>query len=110
MTEQQFYEITKWQEETFSKATPLSKIAHLAEELQELVHAIKDEDHTIDHEKIRAIKMEFADCFFLLFGAAAAYGMKYIDIIYAIQQKFEINKNRKWGTPDADGVVRHISS
>ena len=28
----------------------------------------------------------------------------------AIRQKFEVNKGRKWGTPDKDGVVEHIRS
>lgn len=108
MTEQQFNEISKWQKETFGQATSLSKLAHLSQEVVELKDAINDEDHTIDHEKIRAVKMEFADCFLLLFGSAASYGMTYKDCIDAIQQKFEINKNRKWGKPDSNGVVNHI--
>ena len=113
MTNEQFKEITQWQKETFAKATPVSKLIHLAGdepkgEVGELVNAINDEDHLIDHEKIRAVKMEFADCFFLLFGAAAAYGMSYEDISKAVAEKFEINKARKWGKPNASGVVNHI--
>ncbi len=99
MTEQQFKEITAWQNETFGQATPLSKIAHLAEELQELVADLKS-----DNPERR---LEYADCFFLLFGSAAADGMTYEDICSAIQEKFEINKARKWGKPDSEGVVRH---
>ncbi len=34
--------------------------------------------------------------------------MRYQDICKAIQEKFEINKARKWGEPDANGVVNHI--
>jgi NTP pyrophosphatase (non-canonical NTP hydrolase) len=113
MTEQQFNEITKWQKETFGKATPISKLIHLAGpnpkgEIEELINSIGDEDHTIDHKKITATRMEFADCFFLLFGSAAAYGMDYQDCIDSIQQKFEINKKRTWGTPDENGVVNHV--
>ncbi len=113
MTQTQFEEITKWQKETFSKATPVSKLIHLAGdksegEVRELINAINDEDHLIDHEKMRATKMEFADCFFLLFGAASAYGMSYQNIVDAIDDKFQINKARKWGKPDANGVVNHI--
>jgi len=102
MTEQLFNEITAWQQEKFPNATPLSKIAHLAEELQELVSDLKT--------KAPERRLEFADCFFLLFGAAAADGMSYDDIVSAILEKWNINKVRKWGKPDADGVVRHISS
>lgn len=55
-------------------------------------------------------RLEFADCFFLLFGAAAADGMSYDDVCAAIQEKFEINLKRQWGKPDANGVVKHIKA
>jgi hypothetical protein len=100
MTQKQFLEITEWQKKTFEQATPLSKLAHLAQELPELNYDL------INNKPER--RLEFADCFFLLFGAAAADGMSYEDICAAIQEKFEINKARKWGKPDADGVVNHI--
>lgn len=99
MNEQQFKEITEWQKQTFPKASALSKIAHLKEEIDEL-----SIDVGIDAvDKI----LEFADCFLLLFGAAASDGMTYQDICQAIQEKFEINKGRKWGNPDENGVVKH---
>ncbi len=100
MTEQQFNEISLWQKETFGQATPLSKIAHLAEELEELVSDLQ----TSAPDR----RLEFADCFFLLFGSAAMDGMSYQDICNAIQEKFEINKARKWGKPNEEGVVNHI--
>lgn len=99
MTEAQFNEIAAWQSATFGKATPYSKIAHLAEELSELIESI-----AAGHSDTR---LEFADCFFLLFGAAASHGMSYADIINCIDEKFAINKARKWGQPDGNGVVRH---
>ena len=101
MTKQQFNEITAWQKETFGQATPLSKIAHLTEELSELSYDL------INNKPER--RLEFADCFFLLFGCAAADGMTFEDICKAIQEKFEINKERKWGKPNKNGVVNHIS-
>lgn len=100
MTKQQFEEITAWQKETFGQATAFSKIAHLDEGVRELKFAL-----AINFEEKR---LEFADCFFLLFGAAAADGMSYDDIVNAIQEKFEINKARKWGNPDENGVVKHV--
>lgn len=100
MTEHQFNEISAWQKETFGQATPLSKIAHLADEVMELYHDL------IANKPER--RLEFADCFFLLFGAAAADGMTYQDICQAIQEKLEVNKARKWGKPDENGVVKHI--
>lgn len=100
MTEQLFNEITSWQKETFGSATAYSKICHLEEEVKEL----KD-DLVIQSPNRR---LEFADCFLLLFGSAAADGMSYQDIQDAIQEKFEINKKRKWGKPDQNGVINHI--
>lgn len=100
MNKKQFEEISQWQKDTFGQATSLSKIAHLAEELQELVVDLKEQNPDR--------RLEFADCFFLLFGSAAADGMSYEDICNAIQEKFEINKARKWGKPNAEGVVNHI--
>jgi len=100
MNENQFKEITTWQKETFGEATALSKIAHLREDIEEL--AIDIASNGIDK------RLEFSDCFILLFGAAASDGMTYEDICNAIQEKFEINKVRKWGKPDANGVVNHI--
>ena len=107
MTEQLFDKIIEWQDATFPKATVDSKIQHLQREIAELIHAVNDEDHLIDFSKRRAVRYEFADCFFLLFGAAAKYGMDYTDICDAIYEKFTINKNRKWGSPDSQGVVEH---
>ena len=64
MKESQFNEITKWQEETFPNATASSKLFHLLEEIKELHEEILTD---IEGKKKR---LEFADCFLLLFGAA----------------------------------------
>ena len=100
MRKEQFEAITVWQKETFAQATPLSKIEHLLQEIQELKEDI------INNNPNR--RLEYADCFFLLFGCAAADGMNYDSIVSAIDEKFEINRNRKWGKPDANGVVNHL--
>ena len=100
MTKEQFETITKWQNEKFPNATSLSKVAHLVQEVDELGIAL-----TYSNENVR---LEFADCLFLIFGAAHKEGMTYEDICNAVNEKFEINKNRKWGKPDKNGVVNHI--
>jgi len=102
MNKEQFEEITAWQKKTFGQATAFSKIEHLKQEIEELLYDLRK------NAPSNNVKMEFADCFFLLFGAAAAYGLSYKNICDAIQDKFEINKARKWGKPDANGVVNHI--
>lgn len=100
MKKRQFYGITEWQNKTFGPATPLSKIAHLAEELQELVDDLKSDN--------KDKRLEFADCFILLFGAAASDGMSYQDICNCIDEKMSINYKRKWGIPKENGVINHI--
>jgi NTP pyrophosphatase (non-canonical NTP hydrolase) len=100
MTEEQYNAITTWQKNTFKQATPLSKIAHLRQEIEELAIDIKNNNPNQN--------LEFADCFILLFGAANSAGMSYQNIIDAINQKMEINYQRKWGKPNEDGVVNHL--
>lgn len=100
MTEQQFNEITAWQKETFPAAKAESFLYHLLDEVKELHSSII----TDDPER----RLEFADCLILLVGAADKVGMTYQDLFDAVQEKFEINKTRKWGKPDANGVVNHI--
>jgi NTP pyrophosphatase (non-canonical NTP hydrolase) len=97
-----FNAIREWQTSTFGNANSLSKLAHLQEELDELQKAIKENDPNR--------RFEYADCFLLLYGAAGADGMTYDDIFKAIEQKLAINKKRKWGKPDANGVVHHVKS
>lgn len=101
MRKDQFKKITEWQNRTFGEATPLSKIEHLKQEIEEL-----QEDVESNAEDKR---LEFADCFILLFGAAASDGMSYDDICDAINEKMKINYRRKWGKPDEKGVVNHLN-
>lgn len=103
MTETQFNEITEWQQRTFPNSTELSRVKHLIKEVDEL----KDE---VCVGTVEEKEMEYADCFFLLFGAAKMAGMTYNDICYAIERKFEINRQRQWGRPDSDGVVNHLKT
>ncbi len=101
MTSEMFTLITNWQNKTFGKATAESKLFHLLEEIKETHEAIITDD--------KNKRLEFADCFILLFGAAASDGMTYEEINWAIEEKMEINFKRKWGKPDVNGVVNHIN-
>lgn len=101
MRPKQFKEITDWQFRTFVNSTPLANIEHLKEEVEELRNAIFHE-----HGE-QEIRHEFADCFILLYGAAAAHGISYDAITDLIQEKFEIIKQRQWQKADKNGVIRH---
>lgn len=93
--------ITKWQRETFTQATPITAINHLREELDELL----EQGHLgVREETVK----EYADCFLLLFGSAALYGLTYDDICKAINDKMEVNKKRQWGKPNDKGYVKHV--
>ena len=108
MTQEQFNEISNWQKETFGNASPFSKLEHLCEEIIELKDAIEEVNKNPSNKNIYDVRMEFADTFMLLFGCAASYGLSYQDICGAIGAKHDINLLRKWGNPDANGVVKHI--
>jgi NTP pyrophosphatase (non-canonical NTP hydrolase) len=109
MTEKQFNEVSVWQKQTFGQATALSKLAHLLEEIVELKDELINEKKHPTVTNFNNIRMEFADCFLLIFGSASSYGFSYENICDAIQEKFEINKARKWGKPNENGVVKHVS-
>ena len=106
MHKSQFEEITDWQKATFPNATTKSKILHLMQEVEELLNEVEPcEDGATG---TYATKMEFADSFILLFGAAREFGMNYQQICDAIDKKMQINYQRKWGKPNANGVVNHV--
>ena len=60
------------------------------------------------YKKNEEVDIEFADCFILLLDAARKEGLFAKDILKAIVNKMEINKARKWGKPDENGVMEHI--
>lgn len=86
-------EIGEWQAVTFPLATASSVTQHLYREAAEL------RDSPTDPE-------EMADVFFMLVAAARASN---VDLAAAVSAKFQKNKARRWGAPDAQGVVEHIA-
>ena len=99
MTQTQYEIITEWQNETFPKATPVSCVNHLYEEVEELRYEL--ENGNIDQNEI-------ADCFLLLIGICNKAGMSYGDVVACISNKMAINLKRKWGEPNEKGYVKHI--
>jgi NTP pyrophosphatase (non-canonical NTP hydrolase) len=66
-------------------------VAHLKKEVDELAESHDPE--------------EAADCLILLLHHAHKCGY---DLMIEAFKKFEINRQRRWGRPDEDGVVEHI--
>lgn len=85
----------------FGSYAALNKVKLLQTEVEELIKALQSGDD-------EAIRVAFAECFLLLFGAAYSDIMSFDDVCYAIDEKMKINYNRQWGKPDANGVVNHI--
>jgi len=100
--------IDKWQTKTFPDSTSLSKIKHLKLEILELENNLEKTKANMTQKEVENILLEYADCFFLLFGSAFAYGLDFEDIKNIMKEKLEINKKRIWGKPDENGVVEHI--
>ena len=89
-------DLGEWQDAAFGATNdPRPMLWHLKEELDELIA----DPHSSE---------EWADCFMLLLGAARRYGYSVVDLVSITRDKLEINKKRKWGKPDAHGVVNHL--
>ena len=109
MLDSKFKSITSWQNETFPNSDGLSKVNHLIQEVKELKEELIKHKTNPNLKTIAGIKEEIADCFILLFGVASASQLDYVEIAIAIEKKMEINKSRKWGKADENGVVNHIA-
>jgi hypothetical protein len=88
-------EIGAWAAQTFPTSTHASRAAHMKRELKEWR---KETD-----PKKRVI--EGADILFLLLHDAHMDGTS---LLRSLREKFEVNKARQWGEPDAEGVVEHV--
>jgi NTP pyrophosphatase (non-canonical NTP hydrolase) len=87
-----------WAESVFTRATPGSIVAHLRREVEELgaaTHLGPWEDEV----------EEAADCLLLLLHLAHKRGYS---LLAAATAKFGENQQRRWGQPDAEGVVEHV--
>lgn len=84
-------EVGEWADKTFAKSSPETVIKHLKREVSELEASGKPD--------------EVADCILLLMHYAHKKGFS---IFEECVKKHEVNKRRKWGKPDKDGVVEHV--
>ena len=111
-------DISEWSNKTFGNYERNPAIAyHLKKEIKELIKAIKkfnksrfDASTGIGEYKRNRdnVEMEFADCFMLLLDSASHFDITADELIEATYRKLAINKERKWGKPDKNGVVEHI--
>jgi hypothetical protein len=94
-------EAGRWSDQTFGKQSiydedaGVGAINHLRKEVGELLDEMDD-------------ITEWADCLMLLLDGARRRGIDIDAIVDATWDKLEVNRQRKWGKPDADGVVEHV--
>ena len=108
-------EIAKWSDATFGEGQRSLAISHhLKKEVDELIESIQtfQNGNTIKNrnsdEEMAKVFYEFADCFMLILDAVHHFGMSATLLCHYTEKKLEINKKRKWGKPDNNGVVEHI--
>lgn len=98
-------EIHAWADLTFgAKRKPEAVVHHLKKECDELIESLKKPE---DHFHIRE---ELADCFILILNVTSKAGYDFPTLLRDAKAKMDINKARKWGKPDKNGVVEHIKS
>jgi hypothetical protein len=100
-------DIRQWSDATFGNQRNPGIAYHLKKEVDELINAIIAGTISQDLHN-RKILMEYADCMMLLLDSATHSEFTVAEIYSATIEKLEINKNRKWGSPDENGVVEHI--
>jgi len=97
-----------WATKTFPSATSLSHARHLQKEAAELCEVLIETPN--ESPLNQSLRHEFADCFILILNTASRCGFTIRELMNCGIEKMEINKKRKWGKPDKDGVVEHLRS
>lgn len=117
--QQLMYEISEWSDRAFGSGPARNPgiIYHLKKEVDELIEALEKTnvlgvDNSIGigeyGRQVDRTKMEYADCLMLLLDSAHHFGIRADELIEFTDRKLQINKQRKWGNPDENGVVEHI--
>ena len=108
-------EIQLWSDTQFGNdRSPLPMLFHLKKEIDELIEAMQRvvgkqfESRDLALKSVYDVKNEFADCFMLLLDSASHFGIDSDMLIKLTDDKLQVNKNRKWGKPDKNGVVEHV--
>jgi phosphoribosyl-ATP pyrophosphohydrolase len=102
MDKKQFQQVTCWQTKTFGEGSPISRLHHLKEEIDETIVELEQNKSKKD------LIIEYADCIMLLYGSAFSAGFTYEELSRAIDEKLKINKKRQWGTATENGIINHI--
>lgn len=102
-------EVGEWGKKTFDPYDRLTnnefaegRVNHFLKEAKEL----QDEFLKYQYPQfMRSVGIELADNFLLLLHIS---DLTYFDLLDEARKKMEINRQRKWGTPNENGVIEHI--
>lgn len=116
-------DIKEWSDGEWGKDRDgLSMLHHLKLEVTELItaltkfKAIMDVPDTSEIDERLPLKLihniidEYADCFMLILDSASHQKYTADSLIDHTYRKLEINKQRKWGPIDKNGVSLHVKS
>jgi len=102
-------DIRAWSDKQFGDGQRNPAIAyHLLKEVPELIEAIEKYQKNCAGGNYDRVASEYADCFMLLLDSASHFSPSAEMLIEYTRKKLEINRQRKWGKPDGNGVVEHI--
>jgi NTP pyrophosphatase (non-canonical NTP hydrolase) len=105
-------DVKEWSDKQFGPRNGWGIAHHLRLETGELIEALHDiysSPYTIPSDELsEKLKYEYADILILLIDSAAHEGIDMETLILYSQKKLEINKTRKWGNPNENGVIEHI--
>ncbi len=110
-------DIASWSDATFGEGQRNPAILHhLKKEVQECIDAVEkfqkgtsiESPYCESEKRCREAFDEYADCFMLLLDSAYHFGINALSLILFTRDKLEVNKRRKWGKPDCNGVVEHL--
>ncbi|MFV0402439.1 MAG: dATP/dGTP pyrophosphohydrolase domain-containing protein [Bacteroides graminisolvens] len=88
-----------------SRSLAISK--HLQREAKELTVALEKYGESGCYAPVME---ELADVLILLLDVATHTGNDVDALLTAANNKLQINKKRKWGEPDTEGVIEHIDN
>lgn len=91
-----FREAAEWSDAIFgANRSPMGPLKHLAKEVTEAQE--KPSDIT-----------EYADMILLVMNAAHCNGWDGYALLEAVDKKLQINKQRKWGALNSEGISEHV--
>ena len=107
-------DISEWSDKTFGEYQRNPVILyHLKKEVDELIELFESAGQISDNDDAmkwdNSVLYEYADCMMLLLDSAKHHGLSATKLLFITRMKLNLNKTRKWGKPDENGVVEHIS-